>query len=78
MVERELADPDDVDIGLGELAVAPLLGPLTAPGLLDLVAPERELQLAGVLQDVAREWHGQVEVQPDSRVGLVGIGVQPP
>ena len=55
---------DDVDVGLGELAVATLLRPLAAPHLLDLVAAEREGELVGVLEHVARERHGEVEVQP--------------
>ena len=70
VVERQLVATDDVDVGLGELAVATLLGPLATPRGLDLVAPERELQVAGVLQDVAGERDGQVEVQaqlPTSR-----------
>ena len=78
VVERQLVAADDVDVGLGELAVAALLRPLAAPGRLDLEAPERELQLAGVLQDVARERHRQVEVQAQRRCrrALV-VGVQP-
>ena len=65
VVERQLVAAHDVDVGLGELPVAALLRPLAAPGGLDLVAPERELQLAGVLEDVAREGHGEVEVQAE-------------
>jgi hypothetical protein len=38
------------------------------PHLLDLVAPEREGELAGVLQHVAREGHGEVEVQAESGI----------
>jgi hypothetical protein len=59
-----------------ELAVTPLLGPLPAPHLLDLVAAEGELQRVRVLQHVAGEGHGQVEVQPQL-VGLARLGVQP-
>ena len=59
--------PIDVDVGLGELAEAALLRPLAAPDLLDLVAPERELEVPGVLQHVARERHGEVEVQARGR-----------
>ena len=73
MVEGQGVAPDDVDVGLGELAVAALLRPLAAPDLLDLVAAERELQLAGVLQHVARERHGEVEVQADAGVALLGL-----
>ncbi len=46
VVERERVATDDVDVGLGELPVAPFLRSLTAPGLLDLVAPEGKVQLA--------------------------------
>ena len=49
-VEAERVSSDDVDVGLGELAVAALLRPLTAPAALDLVAPEREVELALVLR----------------------------
>ena len=73
---RGVAAPDDVDVGLREPRVAALLRPLAPPHLLDLVATERELQLAGVLEDVARERHRQVEVQADPgvRAGLVRVG----
>ena len=67
---------DDVDVGLGELAVAALLRALTPPHLLDLVAPERERQLVRVLQHVAGERHRQVEVQTELGPGVVGR-VQP-
>ncbi len=69
---------DDVDVRLRELAEPPLLRALAAPHLLDLVAPERELQVARVLQHVAREGHRQVEVQAEARVGLTLAGMQPP
>ncbi len=79
VVKRQNVAGDNVDIGLGELAVAALLGTLAAPHLLDLVAPEREVELAGVLQHVARERHGEVEVQAEARVGrlVVGGSLQP-
>ena len=80
VVERELALPHDVDVGLRELPVAALLRALAAPRGLDLVAPERELQVAGVLEDVAGEGHRQVEVHPQLLVRrdvLVRVGVQP-
>ena len=54
---------DDVDVSLGELAIAALLRTFTTPHLLDLVATEREVQVAGVLQHVAGEGNGEVEVQ---------------
>ncbi len=63
---------DDVDVGLGELAVAALLRALAPPHLLDLVAPEREGQLVRVLQHVAGERHRQVEVQAELGLGVLG------
>ena len=77
VVERQGVAVDDVDVGLQELAVATLLRALTPPRLLDLVAPEREVQLAGVLQHVPGERHGQVEVQAKTAVGVV-LRLQPP
>ena len=71
---------DDVDVGLGELAVPTLLGAFATPHLLDLVAAKWEREVTGVLQNVACEWHGEVEVQPEVVVGvglLAGFGVQP-
>src|SRR5690606_3532406 len=65
VVEGQRLGADDVDVGLGELAEASLLGAFPAPDLLDLVALEREDELAGVLQDVARQRHGEVEVEPE-------------
>src|SRR5262249_37749882 len=54
------------------------LWPLPAPRLLDLVAAEREGQLAGVLQDVPGERDGKVEVQPERVVARVALlGLQP-
>ena len=78
VVEGQLVAAHDVDVGLRELAVAALLRPLAAPGGLDLEAPERELQVAGVLQDVAREGHGEVEVEAELglRVGLGGDALE--
>ena len=75
VVRREGVAADDVDVGLGELAVAPGLRPLAAPDLLDLVAAERELEVAGVVEHVARERHGEVEVQ--AQPGVAVLGVQP-
>ena len=54
-VRRQLTDVDDIDVGLGELAEPPLLRPLPAPDLLDLVAAEREGELARVLEHVTGE-----------------------
>ena len=62
-VERELPVAHHVDVGLREFAEAPLLRALTAPHLLDLVALEGEVQLVGVLDDVARERDREVEVE---------------
>ena len=80
VVERQGTVTDDVDIGLDELAEASLLGPFPAPDLLDLVALEREGQQPGVVDDVAGEGDGQVEVEPQLlariRLGLGGIGLQ--
>ncbi len=79
VVEGEGVATDHVDVGLDELAEAALLRPLAAPHLLDLVATEREVELAGVLEHVAGERHGEVEVETEgaARVGLVVLGVQP-
>ena len=73
MVERESVAAHDVDVGLRELARATLLGPLTAPDLLDLVATEWELEVPRVLQDIARERHGQVEVESEAGIGFIRI-----
>ena len=76
-VRGELADVDDVDVGLGELAEAPLLRPLAAPDLLDLVAAEREGELAGVLEHVAGEGHGEVEVQAQRGIPAAVVAGEP-
>jgi len=68
---------DDVDVGLDELAVAPVLGPLAAPHRLDLVALEGERQPAGVLHDVAGEGHSEVEVETERILRVPGLGVEP-
>ena len=70
--ERQGAVTHHVDVRLRELPGPPLLRTFTAPDLLDLVAAEREGQVAGVLHHVAGEGHGQVEVQGQS-LGVVGI-----
>src|SRR5690606_22975029 len=70
-VRGELTEVDDVDVGLGELPEPALLGTLAAPDLLDMIAPEREGQPAGVLEDVARERHGEVEVE--SELAVAGV-----
>ena len=76
-VRGELADVDDVDVGLGELAEAPLLRPLPAPDLLDLVAAEREGEPAGVLEHVAGERHGEVEVQAQRGIPAAVVAREP-
>ena len=80
VVEGQLVAPDDVDVGLVELAVAALLRSLSAPRGLDLVAAERELEVPGVLEDVARERHRQVVVEPERACRVVAgavLGLQP-
>ena len=69
---------DDVDIGLGELSVAPFLGTLATPCLLYLVSPEREVELAGVLEHVASQGHGEVVVQAEAAVAGIVAGLQAP
>ncbi len=75
VVVRQLARADDVDVRLRELAEPPVLGALAAPHLLDLVALEREGEVPGVLQHVAREGDREVEVQAELLVALVPAGV---
>ena len=81
MVERQDVLADHVDVGLRELAEAPFLRPLTAPGPLDLVAAERELEVSRVLQHVAGQRDGEVEVQTELagpvRVALGVAALQP-
>ena len=67
-MEWELTVAHDVDIRLRELTEATVLGTLAAPHLLDLVALEREIQLVRVLDHVAGERNGQVEVQTHALV----------
>ena len=80
VVQRERAVADDVDIDLVELAEAALLGALSAPDLLDLVPLEGEVEDAGVIDDVAGEGDGEVEVQAELpgriRAGFAGLGLQ--
>ena len=82
VVERQGAVADDIDVGLDELAETPLLGTLSAPDLLNLVALEGEGEQPGVVDDVAGERDGQVEVKAQllARVriglGLAGVGLQ--
>src|SRR5215218_1428311 len=75
MMRFERLGVHDVDISLGELAIATLLRPLAAPDLLDLVTPEGKRQLMGVLQNVAGKRHGEIEVQ--TKIGRAVLTVQP-
>ena len=68
---------DDIDVGLGELAVAALLRAFTSPDLLHLVAAERKVEVSGVLQHVTGERHRQIEVKA-KLVGLPGLSMQAP
>ena len=77
VVKGQVVASDDVDVGLGELAVAPFLGTLATPCLLYLVAPEREVELAGVLEHVASQGHGEVVVQAEAAVAGIVAGLQP-
>ena len=76
MMKGQLIASDDVDIGLGELPIAPFLGPLTPPRLLYLESPEREVELAGVLEHVAGQGHGEVVVQAEAGVAGIVAGLQ--
>ena len=82
VVERQGAVTNDIDIGLDELAEAPLLRTLAAPDLLDLVALEREGEQPGVVNDVTGEGDGEVEVEAQLLtwirlgVGLGGVRLQ--
>ena len=67
-MEGQLAVTYDVDIRLSELTEATILGALAAPHLLDLIALEREIQFVRVLNHVAGERNGQVEVQTHSLI----------
>ena len=75
VVEGQVVAGDDVDVGLGELAIPAGLRALAAPDLLDLVAAERELEVAGVLEDEAGERHGEVEVQAKTRCRRLTLGI---
>jgi hypothetical protein len=72
VVLGELPVADDVDVRLRELPEPAVLGTLAPPHLLDLVATEREGDVAGVLDHPARERDGEVEVQSQLSVGLLG------
>src|SRR5215211_3687637 len=66
---------DDIDVRLGEFPVATFLRPLPPPDLLNLVAAERKVQLVRVLEHIAGERHGQIEVQAEVRPRVL-VGVQ--
>ena len=59
------ATPEHVDVALGELAEAALLGPLRPPHRADLDGLERLGQPGVVLGVVARQRHRQVEAQAE-------------
>ena len=63
--------PDDVEIALHELAIAPALGVLAAPDLGHVVAPEGEVELVDVLGHEAGEGHGEVEAEGHVPAALV-------
>jgi hypothetical protein len=67
--------PDDIDVRLQEFAVAALLRTFAAPGLLDLIAAERKVEMTGILQHIPGERNGEVEVQAEVVTG-VGRGMQ--
>ena len=69
--DGELAVADDVDVGLIELAEAAALGALAAVDLADLVAAERERELAVVQGDVFCQRDGQIEAQGQIAVALL-------
>src|SRR5699024_8536534 len=69
VVERKFPVGDDVDISLEELAEATILGAFATPDLLDLVALEREVQLARILNHVTGKRNSEIEVEPEG-VGL--------
>ena len=76
-VYRHIVVVDDVDVALVELSKPTFLRTLTAPYALNLVALEREYQVCIVLRDVARERHGQIVVQGDPGVRIIGCPRQP-
>ena len=73
VTERQLTVTNHVNVCLGELACAALLRALATPDLLNLVTREREVQVAGVLDHVAGERHGQVKVQSQLFLSLSSL-----
>ena len=67
-IERTVAD--DVDIRLIKLAEAAALRALAAPDLADLIAAERERELAVIGRDVLRQRHREVKTQGEVAVAL--------
>ena len=65
VVVRQVAVADHVDIGLDELAEATLLRALAAPDLLDLPTLEREREIAGMLDHIPAQRHGEIEMQAE-------------
>ena len=76
LVQRQGAIADYIDVDLVELAETALLGPLSAPDLLNLVALEREVEDSGVVDNITGERNRQVEVkaEPPGGVRVFGIG----
>ena len=65
---------DHVEVRLVELAEAAVLRALATPDLLDLEAPQREGEVVLVLEYVAGQWNGEVEVQPQgARLVVPGL-----
>ena len=67
----EPAVADDVDVRLIELTEAAALGALAAVDLADLIAAEREGQLAVVQRDVFCQRHSQVKAKGQVAVALL-------
>jgi hypothetical protein len=73
--QRQAVLADHVDVALVELAEPALLVALAAVHALDLVAPEREVELCLVLGDEARQRHRQIEPQRElgQLAGVAGL-----
>ena len=71
-VGRRVLGADQIGIALHELPVPAPLGTLAPPDRTDLVAAERELQLAVVLGHEPGQRHGEVEAHAHVPAALVG------
>ena len=71
----QVAVADHVDIGLDELAETSFLRTFATPHLQNLPTLEREREVAGMLDHIPAQRHGQIEVQTKTilnrSVGLV-------